>query len=301
MYIMDSDEILKKLSLIKDLPTLPVIALEVNRMLTNDRISVDFLSNTIEKDQAIVSKLLKLVNSSFFGVRSKVSTVKEAVVRLGFNSVRNVVVSVGVFETLILDDDPDIDFNIEDFWAHSLGVAMTSRYLSEQSGIQDPDDCFVAGLLHDIGLIIIARYFQDILINMIRCVKEQNVSIYDVEKDIIPIRHNKIGEIIAKKWQLPAAICDTLKYHHTPNKGAANPELLTLVHLGDLIVRRFFTTSINPVKDFVKPILTSVSSTSERKLDQLNRTAEYWFPDVKDRIKEACEFFIKKKEHIHHE
>lgn len=301
MYAMDSDEILKKLNMIKDLPTLPVIALEINRMLANDSTSVDFLSKTIGKDQAIVSKLLKLVNSSFFGVRSKVTTVQEAVVRLGFNSVRNVVVSVSVFESLVLDNAEDIDFNIEDFWTHSLAVAMTSRYLSEESGIQDPDDCFVAGLLHDIGLIIIARFFPDVLVKILRHVKEQNVSIYDAEKETIPLRHNKIGEIIAKKWQLPPAVCDTLKYHHTPNKGAVNPELVTLVHLGDIIVRRFYTTSINPVRDSVNPILSNIHPSSEKKLDHLNRTAEDWFPDVKDKIREACEFFIKKKEPVHHE
>lgn len=298
---METDEILKRLNLIKDLPTLPVIALEINRMLANDRTSVDLLSQLIEKDQAIVSKLLKLVNSSFFGVRSKVTTVQEAVVRLGFNSVRNVVVSVSVFESLVLDNAEDIDFNIEDFWAHSVAVAMTSRYLSEQSGIQDPDDCFVAGLLHDIGLIIIARFFPDILAKILRQVKEQNVSIYDAEKEIIPIRHNKIGELIARRWQLPPSMCDTLKYHHTPNKGAVNPELLTVVHLADAIVRRFYTTSINPVRDRVNPILSNINSSSEKKLDHLNRSAEDWFPDVKDKIREACEFFIKKKEPVHHE
>jgi putative nucleotidyltransferase with HDIG domain len=301
MYAMETDEIIKKLNLIKDLPTLPVIALEINRMLANDKISVNLLSQIIEKDQAIVSKLLKLVNSSFFGVRSKVATVQEAVVRLGFNSVRNVVVSVSVFETLTLEDGEGVDFNMEDFWAHSVAVAMTSRYLSEQSGIQDPDDCFVAGLLHDIGLIIIARFFPDILAKMIRQVKEQNVSIYDAEKEIIPIRHNKIGELIARRWQLPPSMCDTLKYHHTPNKGAVNPELLTVVHLGDVIVRRFFITSINPARNVVNPIISSISTASEKKLDQLNRTAEVWFPDLKDKIREACEFFIKKKEPAHHE
>lgn len=301
MYAMEADDILKKLNSIKDLPTLPVIALEVNRMLANDMTTVNLLSETIQKDQVIVSKLLKLVNSSFFGVRSKVTSVQEAVVRLGFNSVRNVVISVSVFECLALDDSEVVDFNIEDFWTHSVAVAITSRFLSEETHIQDPDDCFVAGLLHDIGLIIIARFFPDILVKMIRKVKESNMSIYDAEKEIIPVRHNKIGEIIAKRWQLPPSICDTLKYHHTPNKGAVNPELLTLVHLGDVIVRRFFPTSINPSSDVVKPILSSISATNERKLDQLAGSAEEWFPGVYVKIREACDFFNKEREQVHHE
>lgn len=300
MYMMSSDDIVKKLNEIKDLPTLPVITFEVNKMLANDRITVDKLSKTIEKDQVIVSKLLKLVNSSFFGVRSRVGSVSEAVVRLGFNSVRNVIVSVSVFESLTLDGETT-DFNIQDFWTHSVAVAITSRYLSEKSRIQDPDDCFVGGLLHDIGMIIIARYFPDILIRLIHRVKEDRISIYDAEHALIPIRHNKIGEIIAKRWQLPQALCDTLKYHHTPNKYAVNPELLTLVHLGDIIVRRNLPTSINPIKENVNPVLSCVSAPFERKLEYLYRTSEEWFPDVKDLIRDACEFFIIKKEHAHHE
>lgn len=301
MYAMDAETILKKLCTIKDLPTLPIITIEINRMLANDRTTVELLSKTIEKDQSIVSKLLKLVNSAFFGVRSKVTSVPEAVVRLGFNSVRNVVVSVSVFETLVLEDGENMDFNIEDFWIHSVAVAMTSRYISEETKIQDPDDCFVAGLLHDIGLIIIARYFPEVLVRMLQEVKEKRLSIYDVESDIIPLRHNKLGEILAKKWQLPASICDTLRYHHAPFKGAVNPELVTVVHLGDIIVRRFLATSINPVKRVVKPILTSVRTTSEKKLEQMNRSAEDWFPGVHENIKEACDFFLNKKEQGQHE
>ncbi len=300
MYILSSDDMIKKISEIKDLPTLPVITFEVNKMLANDRITVDRLSQTIEKDQVIVSKLLKLVNSSFFGVRSRVSSVQEAVVRLGFNSVRNVVLSVSVFESLTIDD-AGMDFNIQDFWTHSVAVAITSRYLSEKARMQDPDDCFVGGLLHDIGLIIMARYFPDILSAIMHKVMEKRISIYQAEHETIPLRHNKIAEIMAKRWQLPPALCDTLKYHHTPNKYAVNPELLTLIHLGDIIVRRNFPSSFNPVREKVDPVLSSVAPSLEKKLDHLFQTSVNWFPDVMDVIRDACEFFIHTKEHDHHE
>ncbi len=293
MYDMDADNMMHTLTSFKDLPTLPVIALEINRLLASDTTSVNNLSRIIAKDQAIVSKLLKLVNSSFFGVRSKVSSVEEAVVRLGFNSVRNVVVSVSIFESLTLAHPEDLGFSLVEFWEHSIAVAVTSRYLSEKTGLQDPDDCFVAGLLHDIGLIVIARCFPESLVNILRKIKERNVSLYDIEKEVLPIRHNKIGEILAKKWQLPSSVCDALKYHHAPNRSAANPELLTLIHLGDVITRRFFITTINPETNSASPVLSSIGASAEKKLDLMYQNVNLWFPGVRETIREACEFFIR--------
>lgn len=289
---METNDFLKKIESIKDLPTLPVIALEVNRMLNNANTSIDSLSEAIKKDQAIVSKLLKLVNSAFYGARAKVSTVNEAVIRLGFNSVRNIVVSVSVFDVFAIGQN--LDFNIEDFWKHSVGVAMTSKYLSEETGLQDPDDCFVSGLLHDIGLIFLVQYFPEIIKDMMDLVSQENMSIYDAEKKIQPIRHNKIGELLAKKWQLPNSLCDTLKYHHMPIRGAVNPELVTIVHMGDVIYNNFVISTINPIKNKRPPILSSINPQAEKILEKHYRYAVDWFPEVFEKIKEACLFFMTK-------
>jgi len=301
MYIINIEEMKTRLGKIKDIPTLPVIVVEINKMLADDMTGVDLLSQTLEKDQSIITKLLKLVNSSFFGVRSKVTTVHEAVVRMGINSVRNVVASVSLFDALHLDSESDLSFNIEDLWDHSVAVAITSRHLSEQSGIQDPDDCFVSGLLHDIGLILLARFFPDILSILLQHMIEENISIYDAEKSMIPVGHNRLGEMLARKWQLPQAICETLKYHHTPIKHAANPELLSVVHTADLITRRFIISSINPKKDETQPNLSCLKPYSAKKLEFLYQSAETWFPDVRESIREACDFFIKNKEALPNE
>lgn len=289
---METENILEQVGQIKELPTLPVIAFEVNRMLVNSSTSIDALVETIKKDPAIVSKILKLVNSAFYGARSKVSTVQEAIIRLGFNSVRNIVVSISVFDMFKLKKNLDIDFNIDDFWKHSVGVALTSKYLSDQTGLQSPDDCFVSGLLHDIGLIILLEHFPAVMKEIIEISKDKGVSIYDAEKEVLQVRHNKIGELIAKKWQLPPSLCDSLKYHHIPVKNAANPELIAIVHLADVICNRFVVTSINPKKNKQQPMLSNVSPESAKLLDKYFRYAEDWFPEVFENIKDACNFFM---------
>ena len=159
----DKKIFLKKLKNIQDIPSLPVIVMKVNQMLDDYNTTNDSLARVIEKDQAIVFKMLLLVNSAFFGLREKVSTVKDASVILGFDAIRNIIISLSVFETLskISQKKSNELFNVDDFWKHSIAVAVLSKYLSEKIGIGDPEKCFVNGLLHDIGKLIMAYYLKD--------------------------------------------------------------------------------------------------------------------------------------------
>lgn len=291
---MEREKIFNQLDGIRDLPTLPVIAMEVNRMLQNESVSIDLLSSTIEKDQAIVLKMLKLVNSAFYGARSRVSSVSEAVIRLGFNSVRNIVVSVSVIDSLVNSGKKIPDFNLEDFWKHSIGVAMTSKYLSEKTGLQEPDDCFVGGLLHDIGLFIMAQVLPDDLSVLFQKMKQLKVSIYDIEKELMPVHHTEIGAYLARKWQLPDDLCDTVDHHHTPHKASVNPELTAIVYMGDLIISRHTVNSINPVKLMTEPALNFLDEESSTLLNKYFRYTDDWFPDHFETIREACEFFGSK-------
>ena len=143
---MDAKNILKSLDQIEDLPTLPAVAMEVNKMLLDEDITISQLSGAIEKDQAMVSKILKLVNSAFFGLRGKISNISHAVVVLGFNTIRNVVVSISIINAFSIKEGLD-GFDIAEFWKHSVAVAVTSKYLAEKAGIHSADNCFVAGLL----------------------------------------------------------------------------------------------------------------------------------------------------------
>jgi HD-like signal output (HDOD) protein len=158
---MDEQTLLKKIDTIKEIPTLPSIVFELNKYLQNPETSIKKVSETIEKDQAMALKILRLVNSAFYGFQSKISNVQNAVVLLGYNAVRNSVVSLSVIKSfssvLALEG-----FDIKDFWRHSLAVAVTGKSLALLSRSESSDNCFAAGLLHDIGKIILAQYFQDL-------------------------------------------------------------------------------------------------------------------------------------------
>jgi hypothetical protein len=138
---MDEQQILKKLDRIKDIPTLPTIVFELNKHLRDPDTSIKIVCDTIEKDQAIALKILKLVNSAFYGFRSKISDLRNAVVLLGYNAVRNAIVSLSVINAF-----PKrvalMDFDISQFWKHSLAVAVTSKNIAQLSKKESPDNCF---------------------------------------------------------------------------------------------------------------------------------------------------------------
>ena len=158
---MDEQQFLTKLDRIKDIPTLPTIVFELNKLLRDPDTSIKTVCDTIEKDQAITLKILKLVNSAFYGFKSKISDLRNAVALLGYNAVRNAIVSLSVIncfpKRLTL-----MDFDITVFWKHSLAVAVTSKNIAQLSKKESPDNCFVGGLLHDTGKVIMAQYFPEL-------------------------------------------------------------------------------------------------------------------------------------------
>ncbi|MEE4352114.1 MAG: HDOD domain-containing protein [Desulfatiglans sp.] len=283
--MISKSDVLKKLDQIDDLPTLPVIAMEVNKMLQDYDTSINELSKTIEKDQAMVPKILKLVNSAFFGFRSKVSDINRAIIVLGFNTVRNAIVSISIINAFSKKEIPE-DFDIAEFWKHSIGVAVTSKHLAKMTGMNRAEDYFTGGLLHDIGKVVLVQYFRDLFKKVWISTHENNLSFYEAEKKEIPIAHPRIGGYLAKKWQLPVGLVDTIRFHHGPAETANDYELLMIVHAANIIVNNVTAVSREPID-----ILMSNSDIKELMEPQLD-TLEEWYPEVSKEIESACEFFL---------
>ena len=283
---MKESKILKRLDLIEDLPTLPAVAMEVNKMLLDYDTTIYKLSGTIEKDQAMVSKILKLVNSSFFGLRGKISNISHAIVVLGFNTIRNAVVSISIIDAFSVKEGLD-GFDITDFWKHSLAVAVTSKHLAEKTGIHSSDDCFVGGLLHDMGKIVLLQHFKDLFQKVWLAVEGNNLSFYEAEKSQIQIDHAQIGGHLARKWQLPTALVDAIQYHHSVRPDADDKKLLTIIHAANIIVNTYAEDPKNDLE--LSDIHPNVLTIMEGHLD----TISDWYPDVLLEIESACNFFLE--------
>mgnify|MGYP001595649481 CR=1 FL=1 len=233
MAVMNKKELfLKKFDQIKDLPTLPAIVLKVNQMLDSPDTNMEILSHVIEKDQAIAFKMLRLVNSAFFGLRDKISSIREAAIILGFDAIRNIVISLSTYNTLnsIAESRSHTDFKVDGFWRHSISVAVLSRFLSEKKQLGDPEKSFVSGLLHDMGKMILAYYFPESFKKILVLSQKKRIIYRKAEERILPGGHHEIGYYIAKKWDIPIHIANTLYSHHNLEIGATTYEDCLIVN-----------------------------------------------------------------------
>jgi putative nucleotidyltransferase with HDIG domain len=283
---MDSNTILKKIDSIQSIPTLPAIAMELNTMMQDSDTSVQQLKQTLEKDQAIVPKILKLVNSSFFGLQSKISNIDHAIVLLGFNPIRNAIVSVSIIEAFA-NKNALKNFDITEFWTHSVAVAVLSKYLAVQIDYRSPEDAFTAGLLHDIGKLVMLQFFQDLFQTVWTSAQKNNLSFYNAEKKELPTTHTHIGAYLAGKWKLPASLTDAIRYHHSVRQRVNDLDLLLIVHAANTIANCFMAQSKNKLD------LSEIHPAAVTTMNDTLRSASEWFPGQLEEIQTACQFFIE--------
>lgn len=283
---METDEILKKLDSIKDIPTLPTIVFELNELLQDANTPITDISDIIEKDQAMSLRVLKLVNSAFYGIHKEVNDIGNAIVLLGFNTVRNAIVSLSVINSFsglkALEG-----FEISDFWKHSLAVAVVSKGLAEKTKIASSDSCFVGGLLHDIGKVILAQYFQDLFEKVWKAAKKENLSFYEAEKKEISIDHTIIGAHLATNWELPKNFIDVIRWHHDVKNDTESKKMILVIYLSDIIVN-----SYNAAPDSSIDLSVMHPAASKFLTKQLG-DLDTWFAEIEKDIQSAYQFFLQ--------
>jgi putative nucleotidyltransferase with HDIG domain len=284
---MDAVQVQKKLESIHDLPTLPVIVVELNRMLQDHGTAVEELIETIEKDPAIVLKLLKLVNSAFYGFRSQISSLHQAVVLLGFNTVRNAVLSVSIINAF-KDADQLEGFDMNEFWQHSVAVAVTSKHLAKTTALASPDDSFVAGLLHDVGKIILFQFFRDLFEKVWKHMQANQKTFFVSENESSPVDHAMIGGMLTRKWQLPEDLVDTIGFHHQPHPDSETYRMQALICLADTIVHHFAEDPGYPMEDQKENFKQNIWEAVEVPAAE----AHEWYPQLSDDIAAACDLVL---------
>ena len=280
---MERSQILKKIESIDNLPTLPSVALAVNRLLKNDDTAVEELVALLKKDQSLVMKILRLVNSSFFGFKCRVTSINHAVTLLGFSTVQNAVVTVSIIEALSINKNID-GFAIESFWEHSISVAMMCRYIAVSTKLIPPEDAFTAGLLHDIGKIIWVNYFPKLMLDILQEMQKNEIDFIASEKALGLPSHGIIGSMLAHRWMLPACMVECIKYHHLERKRKSSSYLTNIVSLSDDIYHM-----MNGDKNSGLALGTYSEKVRSAAI-HLFKSDPDWFKKIKSEIDNACGF-----------
>ena len=283
----DAKAILAKIDRLSEIPTLPAILLEVSRLLQDPDATSQQLAKLIEKDQAITVKILRLVNSAFYGCQSRISDVNSAVVLMGFNTVRNAIISISVIKAFANIKDME-QFKVEDFWRHAIAVAITSRHIALKFNRRAADESFVAGLLHDIGKVILSQWFRDLFVDSWKLARETGIPFIQAENALSPLNHAQIGSHLARKWKLPSDFAEAIRWHHSPQAFKAVTPVPAIVALSDAIVNRD-RVSIGVA---TKGMFEGVNSDLASALEAHTRTVDEWHPNLEGSIEEAVGVFL---------
>ncbi len=204
---MASADFVKIIDRIVDIPTLPKVVMALVNAIENPNSNAKLIQQIMSNDPAMAAKILKLVNSSFYSLPSRVSSIQQAVVILGFNTVRSLALSASVFDTFVLGG-----FSPEDFWRQSLACALMCEKLASRSDCLRVEVCFSAGLLHGIGKIIMNQYASNEFGKIIKVAKEEKLEFIDAEKMVLDTGHAEIGYWLASKWKIPEVTQFSIRY-----------------------------------------------------------------------------------------
>jgi putative nucleotidyltransferase with HDIG domain len=194
----------------KNLPTIPTVLARILSLADGEHASGRQMVDVIEHDQALTAKLLRLANSAFFGQSRKVATIPRAVVLLGFSTVRNLALGVKVWETLGAGVSRARQ---EELWAHAVAVAVATKALATRLRIASPDEAFTAGLLHDVGRLIMAMKLREQYWVTVGGATESQ-AVDALESAAFGIDHAQVGSWLLEAWNLPAALVDVVRDHH---------------------------------------------------------------------------------------
>jgi putative nucleotidyltransferase with HDIG domain len=221
---------------IKNLQTQPAVIARITRMLQNPATNADELGAAIRTDQGLAARVLKLVNSAFYGFPGKIGSISHAVVLLGFSTVKNIVLTASVLD--IFKTNSGEVLNARGVWKHSLACGVSAQCLARAVGYEFHEECFVAGLLHDIGKVVLFQLAPDDFARVAECASKTKTLFYESECKILGINHQEIGGMLIEQWRLPSKILSAVSLHHNPPPPGDDDSVLTsIVHCADIFAR----------------------------------------------------------------
>jgi len=235
--------------------TLPHIAIHLNRLIADDNSTMHDFEGIIKMDPTMVLRILRVANSPYFGLRQKVSSISRAIVVIGINNLRNMIVTDSL-KNIFKETRPNAVFSRNQLWLHCAAAAICSQMIMERIFGQNGEDAFLCGILHDIGMIVEDQTANDLFLKVCESHVGQSHSIILDEKEIIGADHCEIGYLLARDWQLPAEICEGIQKHHQQLDRVSPSSMTGVIQMADYIVSCLNYPAIPGMKGLLSPPLT---------------------------------------------
>jgi len=229
---------------IQGLVSLPEVAIKISSMVDDPNVSVDEIGKLISQDPALTIRVLAIANSPFYGLSSEVSTIARAVTVLGTKQLTDVVLSTAA--TSAFAGIPIHVISVDDFWHHSLYCGLLAQELSNKHNPPLRDSMFVAGLLHDIGHLVMFNKIPELIHDaLLRTVQGESLPLYMEEREVIGFDHAQVGAALAREWHLPAYLIECIEYHHEPEKAKNYKLEATLIHIANAVAALPYSDDID--------------------------------------------------------
>jgi HD-like signal output (HDOD) protein len=212
----------KTLMNIKDLPTLPAVLRQVSALIESNETDMKKIADVIMTDSALSLRIIRLVNSAFYGLRNRVTSLQHAVVALGLRAVYNLMLGLTVVK--LFKNEKTAHFDPHQLWRHSFGCALLSEKIAALVKYPFPDECFIGGLLHDMGRLVFDQYLHSRFIDACVYSADHGESMLNSERKIIGFDHAEAGSWLAERMNIPDSFINVLRYHHTPSRVPAERE-----------------------------------------------------------------------------
>lgn len=216
-----------------NLVSLPRAYHRITEMLDDTRYGAADIGKVISHEPALTARLLRMVNSAYFGLATRIDNVPLAISVLGTRSLHELILATSVASAFARIDTRLVD--VADFWHHSVYCGIMARLLSRRLQIAESEQVFVAGLLHDIGSLAIYHQLPEQAQEVLARFADSDCSLQEAERDVLGLTHAEVGEALLRRWDLPALYCDVVAHHHDPAHSQDSPDETWIVHLADAL------------------------------------------------------------------
>jgi len=215
------------------LVSLPEVCIRVNEMMDDPVVNATDIGKVIAQDTSLTARLLKIVNSAFYGFQARIDTVSRAVTVIGLRELRGLVLAASAVESF--SKLPNDVLNLVNFWRHSVYCGVVAQLLAQKCNVLHSERLFIAGLLHDIGKLVITNKLVKESREVLVRVEKKKIFDFDAEQAILGFDHAEVGGELLKEWNMPESLCNAVKYHHRPQAAMDATIEICIVHIANIL------------------------------------------------------------------